>query len=401
MVTGAHADAFTIHAGGGASGSSASASALLASYIGGGGGGVHNVPGTSRKLQRRDSLAAAVAGLTTPYHGSSSNSNGNGAQSGNRDRGRSRGASFGGGGALTREASQTFNNLPFQTPAKSRLPGDASGSANGGGNGDYDEEAGYGGGGGDGADGSSGGGGSSPAPGAHFVSGAAYARALDKISALTSRERELEGRVSQLTASLDAVHAGGGGGDLTSLLRSTTEELLELQEAHRALAARCDGLEDTIAKYESELRRAAGDVARFRLLLKEEKKRSEKLASAVEVGKEANGRAQAAIVELNARLAALTNSASGPITADSAAASAAAAAAASASSSSSSNPNSYQARLARTVSRQQSMSNAAQAAQAQMQAAAVGGGGSISSTSAPALSRQPSDVAAVANTGVS
>ena len=285
---------------------------------------------------REGGFPAASSALATPY---------------GRERGRSRGLSMsgGGGGVLAREASSGGFALPFTTPAKALLRG-----GGGGGGGEEDEEAGSG---------SPEGGAGTPAlAGAHFVSGAAYARALERLSGAHALAREREQRIAALTVELDATHAGAGGGDLASLLRSTTGELLELQEAHRALAARADGLEDTIGKYEAELRRAAGDVARFRLLLKEERRKCEKLSSAVEVGREANARAHAAIVELNARLASAgagAPRAGGTVTADSAAAAAAGASAAAAGSSA------FHARLARTASRQASSLNLGGAAQGQ------------------------------------
>ena len=149
-----------------------------------------------------------------------------------------------------------------------------------------------------GALGGGGGGGGLP-----FATPAHTSKLVERVRDLTAREAELCARVASMARELEAgAPRGTPSAEVARLLRSAAEEASALQAAHRALSARCDALEERVAYYESELRRANADTTRLRGQLKEEKRKGEKLFASLDVEKEANATAQVALQDLKARL---------------------------------------------------------------------------------------------------
>lgn len=90
--------------------------------------------------------------------------------------------------------------------------------------------------------------------------------------------------------------------ELAGVVQSLTQELERTVSAQRQAAATTAALEERLAWYESELRRASGDVQRLRSALKDEKKKVDKLYATLECEREANAQAQAVISDLRNRL---------------------------------------------------------------------------------------------------
>lgn len=87
--------------------------------------------------------------------------------------------------------------------------------------------------------------------------------------------------------------------DLASSLNAAS---FQCREARIEADARAAALEERVQYDESELRRATADVARLRAALKEEKKRSEKLFSTLDLEREASAQAQTVISDLRSRM---------------------------------------------------------------------------------------------------
>lgn len=87
--------------------------------------------------------------------------------------------------------------------------------------------------------------------------------------------------------------------DLASSLNAAS---FQCREARIEADARAAALEERVQYDESELRRATADVARLRAALKEEKRRSEKLFSTLDLEREASAQAQTVISDLRTRM---------------------------------------------------------------------------------------------------
>lgn len=126
---------------------------------------------------------------------------------------------------------------------------------------------------------------------------------IERLLYLQRREIELMMRLDAVTKELVAAAAGTGQTAMPSLLRTTTEELVTLQAAHRELQIRCDGLNDQVGRLEGELARSGTAIAKLKAQLKEERKKRDKLLANLDAQREADAQAEATILMLQGQIA--------------------------------------------------------------------------------------------------
>lgn len=152
-----------------------------------------------------------------------------------------------------------------------------------------------------------------------FLSGPAVATLQGRVRAAEAAEAAALAKCTAMAGKLAwALKAGGGAGQgqapqeggtgeeespssLASTLARTMEEYSALVSQHRVLQREREGLADKVGKLDSELKRAAADVQRFRAMTKDLTKERDRLTATLHLEREANALSQATIADLRAR----------------------------------------------------------------------------------------------------